>query len=207
MAVPTFQRKYSHNPTAPILPPDKLYLLLPNHKCPNPKNCPFHPPEGQEDEVEEGAELTVPVNKKRAMSLASWEDATQSEKLLREKLAKINQQISSRLEDSHKLHLPRKTSQDISMSDLSMRSELSVSTETIVGAATSTREQSVASDYESTLTLDSGVMFDSCSDREMEEEEPLPLIQEEVVVPEVVLPKELEYVHDWLSRCTHRSVR
>ncbi|GFO38542.1 titin [Plakobranchus ocellatus] len=190
--LPSFQRKYSHQNTAPVLPPEKLYLLLPNHQCPNKKNCPFHPPEEQEEEAEEGPELAAPVNKKRALSLASWEDQGASEKLLAEKLAKINQQISSRLEESHKLHLPRKTSHDINMPDPGMRSEFSVSTETIVAASTSTREQSVASDYESTLTLDSGVMFDSCSDREMEEDEPLPLIQEEVVVPDVALPEELE---------------
>ncbi|KAK3802354.1 hypothetical protein RRG08_034500 [Elysia crispata] len=192
MALPTFHRKFSHQPTTPVLPPEKLYLLLPNHQCPNPKNCPFHPPEEQEGQPEEGPELSAPVNKKRALSLASWEDSGASEKLLAEKLAKINQQISSRLEDGHKLHLPRKTSQDISTSDLSVRSELSISTETIVGAASSTREHSVASDYESSLTLDSGVTFDSCSDREMEEDEPLPLIQEEVVVPDVVVPEELQ---------------
>ncbi|BFZ15552.1 hypothetical protein BsWGS_18591 [Bradybaena similaris] len=162
----------------------KLYLLLPNHKCPNKKNCPFHPPEEQEEELEE-AEVTL-VNKRRAMSLASHEMIT--EQLLAEKLAKINQQISSNLLEGHKLHFPRKTSHDITLpsAEIDRLRFDHYSSESVPGAG-STREESVASDYD----LDSGVTFDSCSDREMDEES-LPLIQEEVVVPDIVITEKFQ---------------
>ncbi|KAK0067332.1 titin-like isoform X1, partial [Biomphalaria pfeifferi] len=162
----------------------KLYLLLPNHKCPNKKHCPFHPPEEQEDELEE-AEITI-VSKRRSFSLTANEREI-SDQLLAEKLAKINQQISSNLVEGNHLHFPRKTSHDITLQHHELekiRAEHAYYEETLP-LSTSTREQSVASDYESVMTLDSGVMFDSCSDREMEnDEESLPLIQEEILVPE-----------------------
>lgn len=161
----------------------RLYLLLPNHKCPNKKNCPFHPPEEQEEELEE-AEMTF--TKRRSIS---YDDRMISEQLLAEKLAKINQQISSNLLEGNKLHFPRKTSHDITLptTDLDrLRFDHASSVETFP-AASSTREESVASDYD----LDSGVTFDSCSDREFEEES-LPLIQEEIIVPDVVISTELK---------------
>ncbi|KAH9498297.1 hypothetical protein Btru_006474 [Bulinus truncatus] len=170
----------------------KLYLLLPNHKCPNKKHCPFHPPEEQEDELEE-AEITI-VSKRRSFSLAANEREI-SDQLLAEKLAKINQQISSNLLENNLLHLPRKTSHDITLlhHELERVRAEHASYEETLPLASSTREQSVASDYESVLTLDSGVMFDSCSDREMEaEEDSLPLIQEEMLVSEVAPPEEIE---------------
>lgn len=172
----------------------RLYLLLPNHKCPNKKNCPFHPPEEQLEEEE--AEVQI-VSKRRAMSLASHEDRLISEQLLAEKLAKINQQIATSLVDGNKLHCPRKTSHDITLPLLELehlKSQHAAYEESLTLPG-STREESVASDYDSTMTLDSGVMFDSYSDRDMEvEEELLPLIQEEIIIPDFIEPKQTEYV-------------
>lgn len=110
-----------------------------------------------------------------------------TEQLLAEKLAKINQQISSNLLEGHKLHFPRKTSHDITLPSAEIdRLRFDHYSESVPGAG-STREESVASDYD----LDSGVTFDSCSDREMDEES-LPLIQEEVVVPDIVITEKFQ---------------
>ena len=71
----------------------KLYLLLPNHKCPNKKECPFHPPEEQEAEEAETDHRT-PVN--RRMSWAPpVEDKALIDRLIAEKLAKITGRKSS----------------------------------------------------------------------------------------------------------------
>ena len=65
----------------------RLYLLLPNHKCPNKKGCPFHPPDEEEEELEE-AEVTMPVNR-RLSYVPPVEDKAMTEKLIAERLAKI----------------------------------------------------------------------------------------------------------------------
>lgn len=195
--------------TKPV-PMQKLYLLLPNHKCPNKKGCPFHPPEELEDEDEE-AEIFL-VNKRRSNSVEA--DREISQEKLAAKLASINSEINSRLLDAHKLHMPRKTSHDISITSTELH-ELTVirdTTESMYETSTeaseteitiplnSTREESVASDYDygSTLTLDSGVMFDSWSDAEYMEEEPLPLIEEELDVADVSFVEDLTNVEEKL---------
>ncbi|KAL8593184.1 hypothetical protein ACOMHN_009839 [Nucella lapillus] len=100
----------------------KLYLLLPNHDCPQ-KDCPFHPP-AEEQTMEEEDGVT-------------------------ETLTRL-QQIGATVPEGGGLMLP--PPRLFHKTDIEEESKDSFSEITI-----DTREESIASDYESIMTVDSGM--------------------------------------------------
>ena len=107
----------------------RLYMLLPNHKCPQ-KDCPFHPPGENTQEEEEPA--TETLTQLREIGASVQEGGLMSMMMMAPPPPQPPPAPPKEAEDD-----------GVSKDDFS---ELTVDT----------GEESMASDYESTLTLDSG---------------------------------------------------